>query len=173
MRFSRRILLGAAARTGVVAWFATVLQGALRGRMVRAAALPATLTAYLDTLIPAEGEAPSASAVGVDSQFAIAASRDSRFAALLESGTRWLDQRARESGGGTFASLAEERRAAIVGMADAADRSTLERQFFDLTRREAFRIYYADARTWPSIGYDGPPQPRGFPAYAQPPRADP
>jgi hypothetical protein len=47
---------------------------------------------------------------------------------------------------------------------------SLARRAFRRTRHEAFVHYYADARSWPAIGYGGPPQPDGFPDYAQPPR---
>lgn len=162
---SRRRLLDAATRFGLVAWLAGLAGGLWRGRGARAADEERTFRAYLDTLIPGDAEAPGALALGLPEQLRAGAAADA-----IAPFCAWLDARAREAGGVSFADLRVGQREAIVEMAELAVPDSLARRAFRRTRHEALARYYADARSWPGIGYRGPPQPDGFPDYAQPPR---
>ena len=130
----------------------------------------AVLAAYLDTLLPGDGASPAASALDLGAQIASGALAQAKYHELLVWGARWLHHRAMEVARSGFASLPEERRAVFVREAEQADPRTPQRIFFELTRQDAFGRYYANARTWPGIGYAGPPQPRGFPDHARAPR---
>ncbi|HEB78965.1 MAG TPA: hypothetical protein ENI79_00625 [Rhodospirillales bacterium] len=94
-----------------------------------------------------------------------AASKNLSYLNLITQGSKRLNKMSRDHFGEPFASLDEERRIEIVSLAEKAPAKTLERRLFKQLRRDAFFHYYADARAWPSLGYDGPPQPRGFPGY--------
>jgi hypothetical protein len=163
---SRRRLLEVAGRFGLVAWLAGLAGGLWRGRGARAADEERAFMAYLDTLIPGDGEAPGALALGIPERLRAAGAA----ADLIAPFCTWLDARAREAGGRSFADLPVAAREAIVQAAELAAPDSLARRAFRRTRHEAFATYYADARSWPGIGYRGPPQPDGFPDYAQPPR---
>ncbi|MGE0120646.1 MAG: gluconate 2-dehydrogenase subunit 3 family protein [Dongiaceae bacterium] len=163
---SRRRLLEAAARFGGLAWLAGLAGIVWRGRRAEAAADERTFDAYLDTLIPDEASAPGALRLGIRAQVAAGIGDTG----LIEQFCRWLDDRARAAGGRSFAGLAADAREAIVAAAEAAAPDTLPARAFRRTRHEAFAHYYADARSWPAVGYRGPPQPEGFPDYAQPPQ---
>jgi hypothetical protein len=160
---SRRRLLDAATRFGLVAWLAGLAGGVWRGRGARAAVDERTFRAYLDTLIPGED---GALALGIPERLT-AAGGDTD---ILAPFCRWLDARAKEAGGGSFADLSTGEREAIVQAAESAAPESIANRAFRRTRHDAFAHYYADARSWPGIGYRGPPQPDGFPDYAQPAR---
>ncbi len=128
---------------------------------------PAALEAWLDTLIPAD-VTPSATQLGVHrrvlADFSRPYSRE-----LLERGCAWLDSEARKTGKSGFGALTQIERDTIAGRAAAAPPGSGPREFFDRTRDAAMRLYYAEPAAWPSLGYGGPPQPRGFPDRTHPP----
>ncbi len=129
----------------------------------------AALPSFLDILIPRD-ETGSATDFGVDRQLVAAASRNRRQMDLLRAGCQWLEFEAREDGGRGFADLDPASREAVVARAAAARPGLLPRAFFDRTREDALRAYYADPASWKSLGYDGPPQPHGFMDHTEAPR---
>jgi hypothetical protein len=136
----------------------------------RNSAYPLTaLPAYLDTIIPRDNSG-SASDFGVDRQLIDQASRSRQHMRLLRAGSKWLDSEARKIGAGGFSDLDPSSREVIVERAATARIRSLPRVFFDRTRRDAFRAYYADPLSWERAGYEGPPQPKGFPDHAEAPR---
>ncbi len=153
----------------------TVLLGAglcalatARGAAAPASDPLAALGPWLDTLIPAD-ESPAATVLGV-AEALVAQARIERGAlAFLEAGCRWLDSEAQRLGTANFAALDEPARDAIAYATSVAAAGTAQRQFFDLTWRSATAYYYAHPEAWRSLGYDGPPQPRGFPNADQKP----
>lgn len=163
---SRRRLLEAAARLGLGAWLAGLAGGIWRRRGARAAADERTFRAYLDTLIPGDAGAPGAIGLGIPERLTAAGGDTGMIAPFC----RWLDARAEATGGGSFADLPIGERETIVQAAESAAPESLAYRAFRRTRHDALAHYYADARSWPGIGYHGPPQPGGFPDYAQPPR---
>lgn len=126
---------------------------------------------YLDTLLP-EDSTPSATQLGVDRAFLERARANKRFEKFLTLGCRWLDRQAMERGADEFALLGQAAQIAIVAKAEQAKSRTLPRAFFNQTRSLAFHHYYAQAASWNGMGYAGPPQPSGFPDFAQPPSMD-
>jgi hypothetical protein len=47
---------------------------------------------------------------------------------------------------------------------------TVNRGFFESFRKMVVQFYYSDPRVWKKLSYDGPPQPRGFMDYSEPPK---
>ena len=169
MRAGRRSILGFLLFSG--AWmqlrrsFASVVKGASRDED-RLRALPS----YLDTLIPADRWSPAATAVSVDRRIVEKSRADDAYHRLLTDGCDLLDETARRFAGDEFAAIAEDRRETIVGYLAAAPAGSAPRAFFEATRRDAFRFYYARPESWAALGFDGPPQPTGFPDHAGPRR---
>jgi len=167
---TRRRLVEAAGRIGMVAWSVGALATVWRGRAAQAAADARTFPAYLDTLIPADAEGPGALQLGVPERLSAVTATDAGYASLVEQFARWLDERARALGGVGFADLDREARETIVRAAEQAAAESPARRAFARTREDAFAAFYGDPRAWPGIGYRGPPQPEGFPDYSQPPQ---
>ena len=127
------------------------------------------LGAYVDTLLPAEGASPSALELDVHRKMADYAARHRGYLALLQQGTRWLHHSAKRATGSGFVDLSPARRTHFVRMAELAEPKSNLRRFFEISRRDAFRRFYAEPRAWADLGYPGPPQPLGFMDFAQPP----
>ena len=49
--------------------------------------------------------------------------------------------------------------------------SVRNKRFFNQFKYLAMRIYYQDQGVWKSLGYNGPPQPKGFMDYTEPPKS--
>jgi hypothetical protein len=128
------------------------------------------LAPYLDTLIPADST-PSASQLGTDQAIIDLARRRDRSARLLGLGCAWLDQQASKRGAEDFAALPQAERNAIVALAEGSPRYSLPKTFFAFTQQQAFSHYYAQPAAWQGLGFDGPPQPVGFPDFAKPPKS--
>jgi len=129
-----------------------------------------SLAAFLGLLLPADELSPSASQVGVDASLLEEGRSDREFGRLIELGTGWLDGQAKSQGVEAFHQLAEERQLLIVSIAEHQRARSLPRVFFENMRHRAVGHYYANPRTWPGVGYSGPPQPRGFADHDQPMR---
>lgn len=138
----------------------------------QSASSPQNLSAFLDVLLP-EDESPSASQLGVDVQILAEAAGNPNVARLLDTGSAWLDLQARRRGAQAFHQLNEHGQIGIVQLAEAQPQPSLVRMYFRFVQDRAFKYYYSHPDSWPSLGYDGPPQPRGFPDYDQPPRGLP
>ena len=168
MGTNRRYFLG----LSFAATVAVGIRGAF-GAPVAAGATPAplkSLPAFLDTLIP-EDDSPSATGVGVDHLLIKKAAGPGQqlYQGLLRLGCRWLDREAVKSGARDFSALPPGKQEEIVARAASSTKGSLPRAFFDIVQKDSFHFYYADARTWTSLRYDGPPQPAGFDDHANPP----
>lgn len=130
----------------------------------------ASLGPFLDTLLPGD-TTPSATQLGVGQSLLVRAEGSRQLLRLLTLGCAWLDTRAAEQGAAGFGSLDAQGRITVVQAAEESPLRSLPRVFFEQVRGMAFHIYYARPEVWPSLGYDGPPQPRGFPDHARPPKA--
>lgn len=130
---------------------------------------PPALKPFLDTLLPEDGT-PSATQVGVDTEIIRRMQTDARMRDAIVAGCLWLDQQADTLGAADFAALDAAGRISIVEMAERAPSHTLPRRFFRGVLGVAIRHYYAQPATWPGVGYAGPPQPRGFVDFADPPK---
>jgi hypothetical protein len=134
------------------------------------AACAPTLTAFIDTLLPAHGASPAASELGVARHMLAAASRQEPYARLMQDGCAWLDAAARADGGARFADLDEAVREAIVTAAEQDRSGGAITQFFFNAHRHALELFYSHPKAWPALDYPGPPQPVGFLDHVRPPR---
>ncbi|NNM00138.1 MAG: gluconate 2-dehydrogenase subunit 3 family protein [Gammaproteobacteria bacterium] len=125
----------------------------------------ATLAAMVDTLMPADSS-PGATALGVDKAILEAAARNANVARIVNAGCDWLAQ---EADGAPFAALPEPARVAILERAEQASAAALQNAFFRYCLDAVYRNYYAHPDSWPALGYQGPPQPAGFPDQAEAP----
>jgi hypothetical protein len=172
MVLDRRNFLGLPLAIGAAALPAITDATPLVTPLAQPSLLPAeirVLGAYVDTLLPAEGASPSALELDVQQKMADYAARHRGYLALLQQGTRWLHHMARRDTGSGFADLSPSQRTGFVRMAELAEPKSNLRRFFEISRRDAFRRFYADPRAWADLGYPGPPQPLGFLDFAQPP----
>ncbi len=126
-----------------------------------------TLEAFLDTLIPAT-ETPGALQLGVAEKILAASSDDAQYRRLIKKGCGWLDGKAKSRGVTEYLLLGEREREDVVGGAAGAPAGTLARIFFERLRSDAFYHYYAHPASWRGFGYQGPPQPDGYPDYIKP-----
>jgi len=139
----------------------------LRGSRVLKQPELTSLPAYLDTLLPA-GQSPSASALDIHYYLAHHALGIPNYVELLKIGCRWLDGSVR--GESRFYQLADVQRVQLVQHLDQSPPGTNQKLFFQRTLSDAMGFYYAHPASWQSLKFDGPPQPRGFPDAALPPR---
>jgi hypothetical protein len=130
-----------------------------------------TLSAFIDTLLPAHGASPAASELGVAQHMLAAASQQESYARLMHAGCDWLDAAARAaSGSAHFAALDEAAREAIVTAAAQERSGAAIAQFFFNAHRHAMELFYSHPKAWPALDYPGPPQPVGFLEHDRPPR---
>ncbi|MBF0319916.1 MAG: gluconate 2-dehydrogenase subunit 3 family protein [Nitrospirae bacterium] len=127
-----------------------------------------TLEALLDTLIP-EDVTPGALQLGVPEQVKSKAATDNRYRLLIKKGCTWLNSMARELNAEGFVYLKEEGRDAIIDKALKSGYGSMQRIFLYTMRADTLHYYYSHRGSWASLGYNGPPQPYGFPDYYQAP----
>ena len=128
------------------------------------------LEAWCDTLLPADEFSPAASELGVASRVVEHALGNPDYLKLIRAGCHWLDRQARTRGGQSFAALDAPDREHVVRLAEQAAVKSLPRVFFERTRDDAFRFYYAQPESWTMLHYPGPPQPAGFMDHTRPPK---
>lgn len=131
----------------------------------------AVLVAAVDTLVPAD-DTPGASELGAPSRVARWMGAERRTRLLLQMGLRRLDRVAQRQGKPGFAELAADDRAAVLGRFEAGEHGRAGRALFEGLRYHTMRAYYASPDAWPGVGFNGPPQPRGYPGFAGPPEED-
>lgn len=174
MKLTRRLMLRLFARSGLALGFGSMAAGAVAQEGVASQdgldpAIRRTFERYLDTLIPDEEGGPGTVTAGVGETLTAAAEAVPQARKLIVEGCRWLDGEAEKAGARSFAELGEEDRNTIVGRAAQSAPQSAPRRFFDQMREITFFLYYGSDAGWQAIGYDGPPQPIGFPDYAEPP----
>ena len=128
----------------------------------------AILTAFLDTLMPAD-ETPAASELGVDKTLLDKAETDRRYRRLLTRGCDWLDNMAVNTYQTHFTALTEQQRIHVVKLMERSEPGTLARVFFSRLRTDLFEHYYSQPASWKGLDIDRPPQPNGYPDYNRPP----
>ena len=126
-----------------------------------------TLTAFIDTLIPADAT-PSASQLGLEPALRRHAAAIENYPRLLELGCEWLDATGMRLHRAGFAALPATRREAVVTLAETSPTNSIARIFFDRVRFDLFGLYYASPASWEGLGFDSPPQPVGYLNFAQP-----
>jgi hypothetical protein len=161
-KYKRRRFLGTVVTLG--SFLPVKLLLALPVDKRQSAASLSVLPAFLDILIPAD-ISPSASQLNVAPDLIRRARQESGFERLLILGCAWLNEQSQTRWQKSFEELDAAQEIAIVERAEqSADRS-LPRVFFYTARHFAFGIYYSHPETWVSLGYNGPPQPVGFPDH--------
>jgi hypothetical protein len=126
------------------------------------------LTAYIDTLIPTD-DTPGALDLGIHHKVSERARQNRYLRKRIKKGIIWLNKQAKNKYKEPFHNIATEQREQIVELSEKAPKRSAEFKFYLKIRNEAFHWYYADARTWKFLCYDGPPQPKGFMNYEHPP----
>lgn len=132
---------------------------------------PLTLTAVerkaaaalCDMILPADGSAPAASALGVpafvDEWVSAPYPNQQRDRQIIVAGLAWIDAESRRRSGKIFAASNMAQRAAICD--DIAFKGRIKpghekaAAFFTLMRRLTLRAYYSTAEGWEQIGYLG------------------
>jgi len=170
MKLTRRRFLRILAGAGLLAASGTILKTRLLPSAITEKE-EAVLRSYLDTLIPG-GDAPSATELGVDRAFIAQASGNRELRRIVKFGMDWIDTRARRAGYESFYAAPEQDREDVITAARNSGSASNPRAFYLRTRNMAFDLYYADKRSWPFVGYNGPPQPYGNPDYTKPMQAE-
>lgn len=129
-RVGRREFVGGAVKLALAAGLAPGATEAA-GRTRLAPADRRRLRAAVDTIIPAEGRMPAASAVGGVAYLEGMASRDAAFRALLVDGLRALDTR----------SMAQ------------LEKSDTPAGFVAALRDAVYEAYYSNPKVWKLVGY--------------------
>jgi len=170
MDLSRRLMLQLTALAGIrpLAGGAATGGGA-RPEEIHDPAIRRVFAQVIDTLIPDDEVSPGALAAGVDERMVIASEPLPEFRKLVVEGCRWLNQEAAGAGAATFTDLDQAGRDLVIGRMEEAPPDAMQRDFFERVRYGAFLFYYADPISLRGLGYAGPPQPDGFPDYAEPP----
>lgn len=130
----------------------------------------AVVSRIVGLLVPAD-ETPGALQLGVDRELLADIEKkrwDSRWVAEAVS---WLDTQASNDAGKKFLALDEPRQIALLERMEATQKGSAPARVFRMLRNATMTAYYARPESWPSLGFDGPPQPAGFPGYASPPAA--
>jgi len=131
-----------------------------------------TFRAFIDTLLPADEFSKSASALGVDTAIIEFAESNKPYKLLIRQGCEWLNAAAKYEGNraGKFASLSTQNQIRIVQVAETTGAGKAgPARFLHTVLAHANGIYYSRPEVWQSLGYNGPPQPRGFIDHDQAP----
>ncbi len=169
MRFGRRRFLGISLTLGLLTHARELLASVVKRGGPGDDSFSA-LAPYLDILIPADRWSPSATELAIDRRLIDRAAGNPGDRRLLAEGCQVLDLAARGLGAADFVSLPEASRERLVTRLAAATAGSPPRIFFETTRTDAVVHYYARPESWAELGYDGPPQPAGFPDHDRPPR---
>jgi len=123
-----------------------------------------TLQTVTDLLFPGDG-LPGAAALGVHDR--IIAMSDLH--PLMAAGVGWLDDWAVRKGVANFLALDEGSRHGAIEAAFALNDGVVK-DFLATLRFHAGLIYYSEPLIKSAFAYTGPPQPDGFPDFADPPQ---
>jgi hypothetical protein len=123
-----------------------------------------TVTAVTDLMFPGDG-LPGATELGIHNR--IGAMPDLH--ALMTDGVVWLDGEAIHQGAPDFLALDEGARLAAVEAAFAS-KDDAARQFVLTLRFYAGLFYYSEPMIKAAFPYTGPPQPKGFADFRDPPQ---
>ena len=151
-RVGRREFVGGAVKLALAAGLTPeAAQAAVRAGSLR---LPSAerrkLRAAVDTIIPAEGRMPGASAIGGTAYLEGMAARDAAFRTLLVDGLRVLDARSREAGTRGFAESTAAQQADCMAHLEKSDAPA---GFVAALRDAVYEAYYANPEVWRLIGY--------------------
>lgn len=129
-----------------------------------------TLRQCLDTLLPADALTPAATELDLDTELLATLARlPARHSRLCLQGLEWCERSAREAYGRDFALLDTAECDAILQQAAEAPVQSMPARFIQRLRDQAFELYYAHPEALTGMAGAGPPQPMGYPRYAEPP----
>lgn len=124
----------------------------------------------VDLMVPRD-ESPGAVDLGVHLAI-LARIETSRWdGQRLAEACMWLDRQARAAHGRDFLGLDEPLQVALMETLEAEPRESDPARAFRALRHETMSLFYARPESWPGLGIDNPPQPAGYPDYADMPRA--
>lgn len=119
----------------------------------------ATITAFVDTLLPEDELGPAASSTGaveiVQRTFSGSIVREAELRVLAA----WLDF----ASGGSFAGASPQRRNEVVARLDQLNENTVRWKIYRRARGAVMLHYFADAGRAVAMGLPGAPQPNGYP----------
>lgn len=126
------------------------------------------VTRMVDLVVPAD-ETPGAIDLGIHTAV-LATFEASRWdKRRLAEACMWLDLRARADHDKVFVELDEPLQIELIAQMAAEPRESNRGRVFRILRNETMARYYARPESWRGLGIDGPPQPVGYPEYADPP----
>ena len=149
-RVGRREFVGGAVKLALAAGLASDAKAAGRAAVRLAPPERRRLRAAMDTIVPAEGQMPAASAVGGVSYLEGMAARDAAFRTLLTDGLRALDARAQEIGRRGFAESTAAQQAEHMAHVEKTDAPS---GFVAGLRDAVYEGYYSNPRVWKLVGY--------------------
>lgn len=119
-----------------------------------------TMEAFVEVLIP------GSAAYSINEKIFDYLKRDRGAATFLDAGFWNIDAISRQTYKKPFYELTnKEDKIAIVNHVKARNR-----RFFAQFRFLTMKLFYADPQVWKSLSYNGPPQPKGFMDYSEPPK---
>ena len=127
------------------------------------------VTIYIELLAPPDQFSPGAVELGIHNKILENAANTKSFRRLLKKGSRWLDVQASSLGATGFLALDQGRRLQLIARSEAADDRSIEHRLYMGLRNRTFHHYYARPESWQGLCITHPPQPLGYPDYAQPP----
>jgi hypothetical protein len=132
------------------------------------AVLDKVLNSYIDTLLPTD-TAPGALQLDVPVKVRALLQRKRALQAVYQAGAGWLETRAQDLYGSSFASRTLAERDAVVQQLSEQTDALLAR-FFHKSLHHVRMFYYSNPRAWQALGLTGTPQPAGFMDYMHAPR---
>jgi hypothetical protein len=166
----RRTVLKLGSGVAVVAAGGTLLHRALKpGYTPLSDHARDTVVSVIDLLIPGDEHAPSALDLAIHEEILPVLDVRTSLRHLTREAITWLDSQAIAGGDKDFISASREIRETILVRAEQSQADSVAAKFFAQMRTMSFEYYYSRAETWTSLCYPGPPQPKGFMDYAEPP----
>lgn len=114
----------------------------------------------------AEALIPGSSGIGIKDKVMTIVRADKGLAGFLDAGFWNIDAISRAKFKKPFYSLENTEDINLL----IKHISVHNRMFYKQFRSLVIKIYYSDPSVWEKLAYDGPPQPRGFMDYAEPPK---
>ncbi|MCP5073988.1 MAG: gluconate 2-dehydrogenase subunit 3 family protein [Rhodobacteraceae bacterium] len=118
-----------------------------------------TLAAFVDVLLPADANSPSASTLHVPAEILELAEMVPLFKKLISLATKWLNN----TGNVPFHELSEADKTTLVTWMSTSDFNQFPRRFFHLVRLAAVEIYFSHPDAIQGYPLNPSPQPEGYP----------
>src|SRR4051812_34087876 len=121
----------------------------------------------VDLIVPRDAT-PGALDFGIDKRVIGDLNTNRTLAKLYSEALLDIDREAHAQHGVDFLALDHAQQDSVLG-ALSESAHALSARIFRQIRYDTMRFYYSRPEVWPSLGFDGPPQPRGFLDYTNPP----